>query len=288
MKSFKNFGEGLYLDCSEARPYGTPDMTMAHMHSCYELLLILDVVPYSTVIDGKIFHGQGPAAMLVAPYCMHFTYYTDESVIGKKYLAFYVDDAYLASFKDGMIPFKSILGERKACVLDMQGHAEELKNVTKYIVDELARNNYKFNCGRTVKATVIQQLYFGVLVNMINKFEKGIVAKAVSLEKNYISDVIVYIVHNLSDHLTTPDIAERFFVSRDKLNRDFKKYAQMSIRSFIMESRMNLAKSLLLEKKTSIHDIATQCGFENEKYFYSFFKQNTGLTPKEYSKKIEQ
>ncbi len=288
MKSFKSFGEGLYLDCSEAHPYGTPDMTMAHMHSCYELLLILDVVPYNTVINGKIFHGQGPTAIFVAPYCMHFTYYTDESVIGKKYLAFYVDDVYLASFKSGMIPFKSILGERKACILDMKGHAEELRNVTKYIVDELAKNNYKFNCGRTVKATVIQQLYFGVLVNMINKLEKGIVAKAVSMEKNYISDVIMYIVHHLSDHLTTPNIAEQFFVSRDKLNRDFKKYTQMSIRSFIMESRMNLAKSLLLEKKASIHEIATQCGFENDKYFYSFFKQSTGLTPKEYAKKIEQ
>ncbi len=62
----------------------------------------------------------------------------------------------------------------------------------------------------------------------------------------------------------------------------------MSIRSFIMESRMNLAKSLLLEKKMNIREIATKCGFENEKYFYSFFKQNTGLTPKEYSQKIEQ
>ena len=112
--------------------------------------------------------------------------------------------------------------------------------------------------------------------------------ETVAAGKNYISDVIMYIVHNLNTHLTTPDIAERFFVSRDKLNRDFKKYVQMSIRNFIMESRMNLAKSLLVENKMNICEIATSCGFENEKYFYSFFKKNTGLTPKEYSKKIRQ
>ena len=160
--------------------------------------------------------------------------------------------------------------------------------MTKHITDELARSNYPFRLGMTVQASVTQKLYFGVLVNMIKQFEKGTEVETVAAGKNYISDVIMYIVHNLDSHLTTPDIAERFFVSRDKLNRDFKKYAQMSIRNFIMESRINLAKSLLVQKKMNIRQIATQCGFENEKYFYSFFKQSTGLTPKEYANKIRQ
>ncbi len=288
MKNLKHFGDELCLDCSNAHPYGTPDMTMAHMHSCYELLMVLDPIPYSAVIDGKIFHGKGPMIILVAPYCMHYTYYTDKNIQGKKYLAFYIGENYLDSFKNDMVPLRSILGEQNACILDMTGHEEELKAVTKHITDELAKNNYPFKRGKTVQASVTQKLYFGVLVNMIKEFKKGTVVETVAAGKNYISDVIMYIVHNLDTHLTTPDIAERFFVSRDKLNRDFKKYAQMSIRSFIMESRMNLAKSLLMEKKMNIREISTRCGFENEKYFYSFFKQNTGLTPKEYSKKIRQ
>lgn len=288
MESFKNFGEELYLDCSNAHPYGTPDMTMAHMHSCYELLMVLEPVSYSAVIDGKIFHGKGPMIIVVSPYCMHFTYYTDKNIKGKKYIAFYIGENYLNSFKDDMVPFKSILGDQKACIFDITGHEEELRSVTKHITDELARSNYPFRLGKTVQASVTQKLYFGVLVNMIKQFEKGTEVETVAAGKNYISDVIMYIVHNLDSHLTTPDIAERFFVSRDKLNRDFKKYAQMSIRNFIMESRINLAKSLLVQKKMNIRQIATQCGFENEKYFYSFFKQSTGLTPKEYANKIRQ
>ena len=288
MKSFVEFGEELYLDCSNAHPYGHPDMTMAHMHSHYEMLMVLDPVPYSAVIDGKIFHGIGPMIIIVAPYCMHFTYYTDKNVSGKKYFAFYIGDGYLNSVSEDMVPFKSILGDRRACIFDITGHVEELRAVTKHIADELAKNNYPFKNGKTVKASVTQQLYFGILVNIIKDFEKETMVNTVATGKNYISDVIMYIVHNLDTHLTTPQIAEHFFVSRDKLNRDFKKYAQMSIRSFIMESRMNLAKSLLLEKKLTIGEIAARCGFENEKYFYSFFKQNTGLTPKEYSKNIRQ
>jgi AraC-like DNA-binding protein len=288
MKSFVHFGDELYLDCSNAHPYGTPDMTMAHMHSCYELLMVLDPIPYSSVIDGKIFHGKGPMIIVVAPYCMHFTYYTDKNIQGKKYIAFFIGENYLDSFKNDLVPFRSILGDQKACIFDMTGHEEELKGVAKHITDELAKSNYPFKRGKTVQASVTQKLYFGVLVNMIKEFEKGTVVETVAAGKNYISDVIMYIVHNLNTHLTTPDIAERFFVSRDKLNRDFKKYVQMSIRNFIMESRMNLAKSLLVENKMNICEIATSCGFENEKYFYSFFKKNTGLTPKEYSKKIRQ
>lgn len=285
MKNFRYFGEELYLDFSDARPFGTPDITMAHMHSSYELLMVLDPIPYSAVIDGKIFHGKGPMVMVVSPYCMHFTYYTDKNIRGKKYIAFYIGENYLDSFKGDLVPFKSLLGDQKACIFDITGHEEELRAVTQHIIDELAEN---VGWGKTVLASVTQKLYFGILVNKIKQFKHGMGMETVAAGKNYIPDVIMYIVDNLSSHLTTPQIAEKFFVSRDKLNRDFKRYAQMSIRSFIMESRINLAKSLLVENDMNIREIATQCGFENEKYFYSFFKQSTGITPKEYSKKMRK
>ena len=42
------------------------------------------------------------------------------------------------------------------------------------------------------------------------------------------------------------------------------------------------AMTLLAEGKLSVGQIAVQCGFASEEYFYAFFKRATGQTPLQY------
>ena len=247
-------------------------MTMAHMHPTYEMLLVLDPLPYSTVVNGEIFRGKGPIVMITAPYCMHFTYYTDYTITNKKYVAFYIGEDFIKNFGEDLVPIKTLLGDTKARILNVEGHEEALRRVLDQVV-ALMDKKRRLKDRRHQTTVVNQKLFFCILVNMINDLTKNGNSQTVNKSQNYISDVITYIVHNLDKNLRTPNIAEQFFVSRDKLNRDFKKYTQMSIRDFITESRMNLAKSQLIERKKSIREISAMCGFENEVYFYSFLNK---------------
>ena len=287
MRNYVEFDKDLYLEHARAVPYNIRDLSMAHMHTGYELLLLLDEVPYSTVINGKIVSGVGPMAMVIAPYCMHFTYYIDPKINDKWFSVFYVGENFFDSFSDNIVPFKCLIGKDQAVIFDLNGCEAELREIMKPILDINKRNKNNIK-GHFYKTTDNKQrLLFGVIVNMLYEMSKNDAVKTVTSNESYICDVVMYIVKNLDKNLTTPDIAAAFFVSRDKLNRDFKQYTHMTVRDFVTQSRMNLAKSKLADTKHTVSEISRMCGFENEIYFYSFFKKNMGVTPRQYAEKMK-
>ena len=288
MRNYVEFDKELYMEHAKAIPYNYRDLSMAHMHAGYELLLVLDEVPYSTVINGKIMGGVGPMAMVVAPYCMHFTYYVDPNVTNKWFSVFYVGEDFLSGLSEDIVPFKKLIGNNQAIILDLKGREAEIKEIIRPIIDIHVANK-AFVKGHHYKNTNIKQrLLFGVIVNILYEMSSNGAVKTVSSNESYIYDVVMYIVKNLDKNLTTPEIAANFFVSRDKLNRDFKQYTHMTVRDFVTESRMNLAKSKLADTKYTVSEISRMCGFENEIYFYSFFKKNIGLTPRQYAAKVKK
>lgn len=66
-----------------------------------------------------------------------------------------------------------------------------------------------------------------------------------------------------------------------KLYKDL--YGISPIRA-IMNLRIDKAKALLDSGYFSVKKIAGKCGFENEKYFSTLFKRETGFTPAQYRK----
>ena len=287
MRNYVEFDKELYIEHAKAIPYNTRDLSMAHMHTGYELLLLLDPVPYSTVINGKIIKGVGPAVMIMAPYCMHFTYYLDPKVTDKYFSVFYIGEKYLDSFSEDVVPFKKLIGNDQAVIFDISGCESEMRKIMTPILD-MYKGEKRIEGHMYRQTNMKQRLLFGVLVNMIYEAGKNKAVNTVTSNESYIYDVVMYIVKNLDKNLTTPDIAANFFVSRDKLNRDFKQYTQMTVRDFITESRLNLAKSKLSDTKHTVGEISRMCGFENEIYFYSFFKKNMGITPKQYASKVKK
>ena len=96
--------------------------------------------------------------------------------------------------------------------------------------------------------------------------------------KNYISDVVEYIKSNYNTHLTTENLAERFFVSRGKLIYDFKAYCDMTLLEYITLTRLECAKEMLLSGY-SVSAAAEACGFSSTSYFIKVFSCVAGMTP---------
>lgn len=109
--------------------------------------------------------------------------------------------------------------------------------------------------------------------------DKRILLKKTNL---YVAEVLDYIHKNISSISKAEDLLGVFHVSFSKLNRDFKKYLGMSVHQILVNYRCLRAIDLLSNTKMKIKDIATSCGFENEYYFYVFFKKQTGRTPSSY------
>lgn len=105
-----------------------------------------------------------------------------------------------------------------------------------------------------------------------------------SLE-DIVTDTEVFILANLaSNDLSASNLAKRHYLSDDYLSRIFMRERGISLKRFIIQSRMELAARLLRNQSLSISTISTQCGYSDYSHFVSEFKRFFGYRPSEYRK----
>ena len=84
---------------------------------------------------------------------------------------------------------------------------------------------------------------------------------------------------NLYSKITLADIADHTALSVSQLNRLFKKEFNMTAYAYLLQTRINTAKSLLKGTALSINEIAYMLKFADEHYFSNIFKEKTGISP---------
>ena len=82
-------------------------------------------------------------------------------------------------------------------------------------------------------------------------------------------------------------MAEAVNISSKYISDFFKKHTNISIRQFIIERKMELAKLRLEHSNASIQEIAFQLEFTDDKHFAKTFKKHFGSTPTSYRKSIK-
>lgn len=95
-------------------------------------------------------------------------------------------------------------------------------------------------------------------------------------------DVSNYILHHLSEPITTEDIANELYISRSHLSRRFKYETGKTLSHFIMEKKIEEAQKLLLYSDKSLASISTYLGFSSQSHFSRVFKQFTNNSPSRY------
>lgn len=95
-----------------------------------------------------------------------------------------------------------------------------------------------------------------------------------------------YIKSNLDQKLSMPGIAKNLGISGRHLLRAFRKVLNQTVVESIAAERINNAKDLLQKTQLSITAIAFESGFGNYAHFVKTFKDNAGLSPREFRKKI--
>lgn len=98
-----------------------------------------------------------------------------------------------------------------------------------------------------------------------------------------IKNAAQYIRNNCrKSDLGLQDVADYCNLSTGYLSGIFKKEMGMTVRKYIEDYRLELAKEQLSITRDRISDISEQCGFAQAGYFSRVFKQKEGMTPAEY------
>ncbi|MCX7787842.1 MAG: AraC family transcriptional regulator [Spirochaetes bacterium] len=88
---------------------------------------------------------------------------------------------------------------------------------------------------------------------------------------------------HLSDRsLGTEKIASEVGLSSGYLRELFRNMEGISLMEYMGRKRLEVAKNLLQTSDLSVREVCDRAGFLNYSYFITYFKKNTGYTPKEY------
>ena len=107
--------------------------------------------------------------------------------------------------------------------------------------------------------------------------------------KNLMPPLIRYVMTDIQEHLSEPitldDLSEKFFFNGKYISRRFKKYTGLTIRTYILDQRIALAKRLL-NSGCNVSEACYQSGFFDYANFIRSFTNFVGVSPGKYSKQV--
>lgn len=110
------------------------------------------------------------------------------------------------------------------------------------------------------------------------------------IDKEFLDKMKHIIIENLSatEAIDINYLASTLCMSSSTLYRKTKALTGMSTNEYIRKIKMQLAEKMLLEGKYNISEIAFKVGINSTVYFRQCFKEEFGLTPSDYLKKIKE
>ncbi len=95
-------------------------------------------------------------------------------------------------------------------------------------------------------------------------------------------------IHVYDTDFSLTSLYEVAHIGRKSFNKYFRLIYAVTPSTYVRMQRMNRAKQLFKNGGYTNEEIATLCGFEDVKYFYTVFKKTTGMTTGEYKRTIRR
>lgn len=105
-----------------------------------------------------------------------------------------------------------------------------------------------------------------------------------SPQANVIDKVKEYVEEALKQNITLKEISNILHFNCSYLGQKFKYHENMTFNEYLLQKRMEKAKSLLEQTDMKVYEIANEVGYTEMDWFYKKFKSYTGVSANEYRK----
>lgn len=109
-------------------------------------------------------------------------------------------------------------------------------------------------------------------------------AQTESADNGMILHVIAFIRLNYDRDISLSEAAEVVGITPEYLSKLFVKEMGINFSTFLRDFRIRMAKSILLDEKYKIYEVAESVGYRDTKYFNKVFKSVVGISPSDYRK----
>ena len=157
---------------------------------------------------------------------------------------------------------------------------DECRELTDTLFQNLQQSGHPLEEHRFHTLVLLYQLMHGGMIPFPNDVyvTKG--------QRMIISEIEKRITEDLSQHFTVTELADDYGISASSLKAYFEKVYGQPISHYLKELRIDRAKLLLSETKMKVSEIAESCGYSHQGKFGEVFKEQTGMTPLEYRRRV--
>ena len=147
------------------------------------------------------------------------------------------------------------------------------------ISHSLSKIFHTFRNSNTIIEASISKYIVAILTELL--LSKGNNNTA-STKQNSLSEIITFINESFAEPITLQELASRANLSLFYFTRIFTKEIGMTPHQYLIATRLNSAKFLLISTTMSVKEIAYKTGFTSESSFCSTFKKWEHTTPSQY------
>ena len=108
------------------------------------------------------------------------------------------------------------------------------------------------------------------------------------LQQGMVTEMAKYLEAHLHQSLDMAAMVKKFDRSEGFLRKSFREQVGETPQKYHERHRILRAQQLLWEEKDQVSIVARKCGWDDPLYFSKVFKSKTGLSPREYRKRVWQ
>lgn len=249
-----------------------PILGNTHKQDFYTLLLIQDAVG-TVVIDEFEMPLGSQKAIFVTPGCVS-RLQINANARGK--IICFTEDFFSLRYNNNVLNEFSFFNSNQEPFVQLT--AMKFKNWKS--IFKLLCNEYICYSKQTKK---VLRSYVNIL---LFEFERAYAPKIISnsskLNHNRILQLKKLIKTHYKEKRSPSDYAALLCISTNHLNKICKKETGKTAGEFIRQHVAIEAQRLLHYTPLTVSEVATELGFENNSYFITFFKKQTGKTPEHF------
>lgn len=237
-------------------------MPRPHLHTHLELVYLKEGRS-EVVLDNKKYLLEAGDIFLAFPNQIHF-YHDQEATKG-----------YLIIFAPETVKeFKEIF-QLKVPECPIVKDSQLSMNIR----EPIQKIKEKLDAGSSMDCVVAKGYLLAILGEMFSQME--LVEKPGDQEA--MKRILSYCIENYTEPLTLEHLAKELYLNKYYISHIFRERMNTSYKDFVNQLRVEHACELL-EKGTSITNIAYACGFSSVRTFNRAFLKYMNMTPREYVK----
>ena len=134
---------------------------------------------------------------------------------------------------------------------------------------------------------MLNRSYILQLITLINKnILQALEPQGIMHINPLIENVLSYLNSNYTDELTLDLLAEKFFINKSTLSKEFKEYTGQTIHNYLVMKRINMSKQEMANG-ASPSQVYLSTGFRDYSTFYRTFQKAEGISPKEFYARVK-